>query len=320
MFSYKWQSDKRVSIAVVFFIGHIISSDVTFAIPAFEKLVSNFCAMSGTISVEASDFIHRTIRGILNLSPASFCQLPSILIKSFPHKRFSLTTQSIFVSELLKMCSYSNSQIQFAILDLIVSKCLEIDVEIVIEDGGEVAIRADSQAVSHDDMFQLDLEEDRDTDNSMTHNQNSFQQETMGQRIPQDVIEMAEKLDAMLLLLLEFVEKELKNEKNRSILIDQLFQIFERRILATHKSKFVQYILFFLCSQDELVSHKFAERLFAIFVDEDNQHNSPLRKQSAIMYLASYLSRAKHISSSFVRYVRYSSCFPIVYFCTVVIC
>lgn len=98
------------------------------------------------------------------------------------------------------------------------------------------------------------------------------------QRIPADVVELAEKLDAMLTLVVQFIEKSvttvivqqsftttatssvsntiisdstamntLNSQQDR--LFNQLITIFEERILSTHKSKFVQYLLFYFVSK-----------------------------------------------------------------------
>ena len=62
-----------------------------------------------------------------------------VLESHFPHKRFSQKNLTDYVTHLLHICKYFPI-IQSRIIDLIVSQSLEIDVEIVIEDSGEVKI------------------------------------------------------------------------------------------------------------------------------------------------------------------------------------
>ena len=60
-----------------------------------------------------------------------------MLISCFPHKRFSKGILSEYVAQVLRVTEYLPSM-QESVLDLVVGRCLEIDVEIVIEDtGGE---------------------------------------------------------------------------------------------------------------------------------------------------------------------------------------
>jgi RNA polymerase I-specific transcription initiation factor RRN3 len=112
-------------------------------------------------------------------------------------------------------------------------------------------------------------------------------------------VESADKLDAMLVLLLDYVEKQLlKSDDMRNRLFQQLMEIFEERIVMTHRSKFVQYILFYLSSQVEKYGRAFGDRLLRVFMDEST---ADIRRQSSILYLASYLARANFIPVNIVR-------------------
>ena len=94
--------------------------------------------------------------------------------------------------------------IQERILDLIISKCLEIDVEIVIEDSGEVKIEEENHGDINDVIFSAD--NDANANNQISqrvYNEGS-------QFIPTEVAEMAEKLDTVLCLLIDFIRKEIE--------------------------------------------------------------------------------------------------------------
>lgn len=116
--------------------------------------------------------IHKTIRGILNLAPTSHSHLFPILEELFPHKRFNLNVQKNFVSQLLLICEYIPS-IQHQILDLLVSKCLEMDVEIVIEDSGDVMIHEQYEGEiegTGEDLFSFDEDTTKLPSQSMLQN------------------------------------------------------------------------------------------------------------------------------------------------------
>ena len=225
--------------------------------------------------------------------------------------------------------------IQERILDLIISKCLEIDVEIVIEDSGEVKIEEENHGDINDVIFSTD--NDANANNQISqrvYNEGS-------QFIPTEVAEMAEKLDTVLCLLIDFIRKEIeiqdivdsdglplpnnnnnnnnnhnnsnnnnKNEKNKNNinysqnekaerLSVQLMRIFEEKILMTHRSKFVQFVLFYFASRVPSFGSKFGTRLVKLFSDESAAHT---KRQSAILYLASYSVRANFLNISTIRY------------------
>ena len=228
---------------------------------------------------------------------------------------------------MLKICSYFPI-IQNKILDLIIEKCLEIDVEIVIEDSGEIKISEEFHGEIGDDMFGVD--ENNNTTNNSNYNDNNRIFTEGSQYIPTEVVDMADKLDAILCLLIEFIEDEMQeieknnlnndnifsngittktfndNSRNKKInkinnidkLSDQLMVLFEDRILMTHRSKFVQFLLFYFASKNVNFSENFAGRMVRIFIDESV---TQIKRQSAILYLASYTVRANFLKISVVR-------------------
>jgi RNA polymerase I-specific transcription initiation factor RRN3 len=217
--------------------------------------------------------------------------------------------QCEFVSQALKICEYVPS-LQQRILDLIVSKCLEIDVEIVIEDTGEVKIQEEYTGESEEDVFGLgsgstsEFSPNTGSDDPSgvkcrvlkTGTQRIYSEDA--RRIPEEVAESADKLDGMLTLVVEFITKDIERGGNEIDRLGmQLVQVFEDRILLTHRSKFVQFVLFYLAGKSKSFGEAFAMALLRIFLDESVAH---LRRQSAILYLASYLARSKFLSDSVV--------------------
>src|SRR5690349_3309420 len=83
--------------------------------------------------------IHAALKEILQQVPTGQSILFPILSSSFPHKRFNRKVQTEYVAQLLTICDYF-PLIQSKIIELIISKSLEMDVEIVIEDSGDVRI------------------------------------------------------------------------------------------------------------------------------------------------------------------------------------
>jgi len=240
---------------------------------------------------------------LIAIAPAGQAELFPVLEKFFPHKRFNALILTEYVAQLLHISTYMPS-LQSRVLNLIISKALEIDVEIVIEDSGEVRIENSCE----DDLFELD--EDFDDGNpsiptatKASKPSSSAKYATMNteQRIPVEVAEMADKLDSILITLIHFVEAEFpKSPEIQDRLYQQLLSIFEGQILSTHKSKFVQFIIFHASTKEDRFADAFIQRLISIFLDETH---TPIKRQSAVAYLASYLSRYKFLNIQKTRFV-----------------
>ena len=221
--------------------------------------------------------------GIVSIAPTAESELFPILSAYFPHKRFDVIVQRQYTQQILRVCEYIPT-LRSETLDLILSRCLEIDVEIVIEDSGDVKIQPEYDH-DGDELFQLD------EDDSKLQGRLASRQPSGGHRIPAEVVEMADKLDAMLVLVIAHLDKIMNTGDAVAIqkLFLELLSVFEKRILTTHRSKFVQFIVFYVASKDARFGGAFADRLLRLFVDE----TEPLiLRQSAVMYLASYISRA----------------------------
>lgn len=77
------------------------------------------------------------------------------------------------------------------------------------------------------------------------------------------VDETANKLDSMMELMFAHLQRRAEQAGGMQQLWDTLLGIFERTILNTHRSKFTQYILFFICCKaPDVCSRTFIEFLF----------------------------------------------------------
>jgi RNA polymerase I-specific transcription initiation factor RRN3 len=175
---------------------------------------------------------------------------------------------------------------------------LEIDVEIVIEETGEAKIKDDvfEPFDTNENMFLFD-----EQDNAKL---SGFRHFSSGvHKISDEVASMADKLDVLLICLLQYIFEQLsKNRKEiTQYIFNALLNIFEEKILATHRSKFVQYILFFVAgftsNSDQNFYEPFGQRLLNIFLKPTF---APIKRQSAVLYLASFVSRANYLPLKFV--------------------
>ena len=308
LFSYDWKGNKRVNVAYASLLGHVVSSNVTFLVSAFRMLVRNLVPSSSSVPKddvsstdlavqrqqeaenERRDWIHRTLKSLIAVVPTGQSELFPVIMEHFPHKRFPKHMQCEFVSQLLHICEYVPI-LQESVLGLIVSKCLEIDVDIVIEDSGVVKIQEEYDGEVGDDMFVMGEESGGGSTTPCTSKRIYSEG---AQRISDEVVESADKLDGMLILLVEFIQTKIdKGGDLMNRLAHQWLAVFEEKILLTHRSKFVQFVMFYFASKVTRFRDAFGTSLLRLFLDESAAH---LRRQSAILYLASYLARANFIS------------------------
>eukprot|EP01034_Spumella_vulgaris_P034798 gene34797-42918_t len=233
---------------------------------------------------ERRRYIHLAMKAIMVQVPTGHSVLFPILSTTFPHKRFSRNVQTDYVSQLLVICEYY-PMIQPKILELIVHKCMEMDVEIVIEDSGDVRIHDEYEGEDDDDndFFnggmsstaggQFAFDEDQPKSGGLnntrlsTHIKKPMTEHAVP-KIPQEVAEMADKLDSMLVLLVAFFDAEAaRGATNKERLFQQLGAIFEVKILSAHKSKFVQFSLFYVASKNPDFAVSFAYKLLHLALD-----------------------------------------------------
>ena len=187
--------------------------------------------------------------------------------------------------------------IQNQLIELIVDKSLEIDVEIKISDDGEATID-----IERDERIQSEIFEFDDSDAKPN------QQKDDGQS---QVDDMANKLDSLLSLLFQFIE-------SRPAIADIfpiLLNVVMNSILITHKSKFVQFIILYACGIDEQRQRNNEDETTTTTTTKSGRKQQPFyrdfanhlienvldpyratsTRQTAALYLASFVSRGAFV-------------------------
>jgi hypothetical protein len=161
-----------------------------------------------------------------------------------------------YVTEVLAICR-SYPFLQERLLDAIVNQCIELDVDIVIEDTGEARIATEDEEGEEgngdDEMF---FPLDEASGGRATRRRGRGIGEA-GLAIRGDVADAAHKLDTLLMALIAYIEEKImdesegaRNEKGR--LFDHLMRSFEARVMLTYRSKFVQFVIFYVgCREPE---------------------------------------------------------------------
>jgi hypothetical protein len=220
----------------------------------------------------------------------------------FPYKLQPLEVQVLYVQELLFMCHYL-PHFQQRILDLVITKCLEIDVDIQVEDSVLAAVAAPvGRQRSHESMFAFD--DDTGVESGgvalCSSGCGGLSEESSRCIIP-GAVEQANKLDGMLSVLFRFVAAQFDHSDGsvRERVFLQLLGIFERRILIIQRSKFVQFILFFMCAKNQAYAESFCRRLLEIFLQVKNAAD---QRRGSVMYLSSFYCRSLSCPTVLIRY------------------
>ncbi|CAH0521976.1 unnamed protein product [Peronospora belbahrii] len=242
------------------------------------------------------EIAHRTLERVLTLVPTATNVLFPVLCEHFPHKRMDAITQVGYLRNILHVTSYVGG-LRERVLGLVVDQLVAIDVEIKLDE-------------SEEDVFTMD---DFLNDDLLPPDDASCQ-----------VDEMAEKLDQMMLVMFEHIEqsaalnpitsskmaattKDSYSGKNvdvrqAALVFKDLLKVFEHSILNTHRSKYPQFLLFYVCCLDSQFQDVFISQLLASSLDPQTP---PTTRQSCGAYLASFLARAKYISVAYLQKALY---------------
>jgi len=264
--------------------------------------------------VQKNSRLHGTLSKILHLVPKGRAEIFPILASSFPFKLSPLSKQMSYVKQCLIVLRYVPTMEQ-QFLALCMDRCLEIDVEIRIATNGSVQIEGDAKDELHD------TNADRNTQKVMEEEKNNGEELKRLEKEKseeQKVDEMAEKLDFLMLLIFQYLRSSSNLEyKAIRLLYRMIIPAFDSVILTTHRSKYVQFIILYICGLDNDASitnndentnnedavgdtfierpklyREFASKLINIILDP---YCATLTRQSSTCYLASFVSRATFV-------------------------
>lgn len=108
---------------------------------------------------------------------------------------------------------------------------------------------------------------------------------------------MAQILDAMMMLLFEFMQRHLAaSVVNSDHYVKTMLTIFENTVLLTHKSRCVQFIYFYITSLKPAWSEEFLSKLLIMAYSEAA---APPKRLLSVAYLASFIARASFLTTKY---------------------
>ncbi|KAK3034197.1 hypothetical protein RJ639_034337 [Escallonia herrerae] len=234
------------------------------------------------------DRVHSALKDIAELVPLAPLRLEQIIKDRVPifNKEPLIVT---YIENMLTLESGAMRElVGNSMLVEVVNTLIDLDVEI----GWDDILQDDSSK----GIFEMELDDeegsadDDETDNFELPRGFSSQKMLKGNVV-------AEKLDSLMVLMFEHLQDCYYSGRLVQV-FETLLQSFQSTVLTAYKSKFAQFVMFYACSLDpENCGATFANRLADLF-------KSPVYAQewrmSAVAYLASYLSRAKFLSASYI--------------------
>lgn len=343
LLSVKWTCYSDEGSAVVKrysdWLLNVLSAHPIYVTPALESLVN---ILGEDPDDNGACRVHHVLRLLLKMIPSLPSSLLPVLNEGFPHARGAHSNDVLcsFVRACLEIATYW-PPLRGSITDLIMSKIIQIDVEIQVEvdeleesalEDLEAAVIQDhgedqQEGALQDEDLRDDCEADSDEEFLSAHACDSVQL----------IRHLVDRLDSSMALVFQFIDdiKEKEGPKALSSLFLSFLMAFERTILPTLKSKYAQFILFYMTSLDERYPDYFLGILVARLTSpagyshsswldsvKIGPHEKNLTKPSAtsfdgssalslggfdavrltaVAYIGSYVSRARFLSASVVR-------------------
>ncbi|XP_052191460.1 RNA polymerase I-specific transcription initiation factor rrn3-like [Diospyros lotus] len=292
-----WNYEPDVMDALIELITSLAASSGKYVDSCLEMLISNFmpphsftellkqpCGVARKSQVLYR--IHSALKDITDLVPLAPLRLLPIVLQRMPNVYNKEPLIVAYVENMLRLESGAMGELVGSMMLIaVVDRLIDLDVEIEWED-----ILQDDSCKSIFEMELEDMEDTIDEEDAMLQRESSS-----GRSLRGNVV--AEKLDSLLVLMFEHL-KSCKDAGRLNKVFETLLQSFEVTVLSAYKSKFAQFVTFYACSLDpENCGMRFADALSDIFT---GSACPPVKRMSAVAYLASYLSRAKFLSVSFV--------------------
>eukprot|EP01111_Echinosteliopsis_oligospora_P011444 TRINITY_DN3784_c1_g1_i3.p1 TRINITY_DN3784_c1_g1~~TRINITY_DN3784_c1_g1_i3.p1 ORF type:complete len:620 (-),score=178.98 TRINITY_DN3784_c1_g1_i3:30-1889(-) len=310
----EWFTDTKQAQQFLDCLINLVSYNSIYISASFQMLVSSFIpkeSESGELNTEMVDQIsrsvHVTLRKILELVPLSAKLLLDAVRSHYPYMKKQAPVLCCYLKNVLLITQYCPSILP-PLLHVVFEKLLRIDVEIKLED------------------------KDEETTNGML-----FDEEIDQIELTQDQI-LANKLDSLLLIVFDYFDATfgMQHRSSSSSSSDHtsrdplqyslsvlppssfltmtptalqqegvftvVLEIFDTVILPTYKSKYIQFLVFYLCrlkrrTAEGLLADMFLAYLFNKLMNIQEPMHLRL---SCASYFGSFVARAKYLSTKSV--------------------
>nr|CAG8461358.1 4565_t:CDS:2 [Entrophospora candida] len=337
IFNLNWtEHDNNLALAYIMFLSNLISSNPSlYQNRVLQMLVQKFAFRRIPNNLEKiNGRVHTAVKSIIKITPNSVDLLYKLIVEEFPHKAEPLYVHITYLKNLLQLLEYTN-KLQSDVLQLIFSQLIQIDTEIQgkfndikdLEDSipqynislygdGNNSDSLNSMVYQKLSTIQTNLLSSSQSHQNNDVNYNDFNMltgyddESDGDNMDNtsqmvtilDIKDLLEKLDCMMKLLFDYLSWCYKNttKKGQEEIYRVLMNVFEKRILHTCKSRYVQFIIFWYVSLD----YSFSRRYLTLILRKTfGEQESEIIRFSATQYLASFAARAKFLKKQELRQI-----------------
>jgi RNA polymerase I-specific transcription initiation factor RRN3 len=258
----------------------------------------------------AKQWLHIALRHILELFPSCQPILLRQLESRFPASDDTTEAHLEFVDNLLLVRSYT--RIGRDIIELITTKCCELDIEMQLdlEDDTDDTVREIMQDLNaakaaKEEAGGLDLQDDDEDDeenddaDSVLSDDSDLEEVTRLAQIRSKI----QSMDSILDRLFEIYNQELADPSSTKAAdcFEDILADFVNIILVRYKSRHSQFVIFWAAQKSPEFSSRFIGCLLDIITGDETR--PALVKQTAVWFLAGFISRAAQVSAEEVRTV-----------------
>lgn len=263
------------------FVVNLVSAQSVYAKIVIRSLLKNF-STSSTVCVEkkAGEFsevektifssTHLVLEALLKVAPAlAKEEILSQVERSFPFVKSNAHKQACYVSAVIHMTTYLEEGSE-KLLQILIERLVKLDVH----------------------CPRSDLEDDSDMD--------SEEKETLPDNA--SVNNIAISLDVYMSLMFKHIKDETHSQdgvyqphKGKALYKDMM-KIYESHVLKSFQIAHTQFLYFYLAGLDpNVLGHQFIKTNWFLFT---NPNTASIHRQTAIAYIASFVSRAEYITIS----------------------
>ncbi|KAL7576653.1 hypothetical protein ACA910_005586 [Epithemia clementina (nom. ined.)] len=254
-------TDFRLADAHLNLLMAIVSAKSVLVVPIMISLWKMVTTVSVEPSLEMIRRVHAALATLMRLCPKGKTEMFPIIASNVPFRFRSEEVLVRYFQQTLLVVQYLPS-IQNQVVELMMEKSLEMDVQIKITDEGQATMDDDEEdnvgtksplvgddhdGGANDGIFEFDEDNSPASSSQPKADGKAAVQASSTQQQQQGVSDMANKLDSLLLLLFQFIE----SRPTIAEVFPTLLNVVTNSVLITHKSKFVQFVVLHACGLDE---------------------------------------------------------------------
>lgn len=250
------------------------------------------------------DRLHQAIQYLLHIFPAAQDVLAQLITTKFPYHDEPSRIHLAYVDNLLRLRQYASAQLKMEIVELIISRIVNIDVKMQTDmddlDDAVTAMVVMALRSSQTNAEQGQLGEDEDDSDNDSESVDSEDDEEEEFAQVKAVKENIEKLDSSLERLFQLYDPLFADpdSSEASAAFRDLLGEFSHIILPAYKSRHTQFLVFHFAQKSETLIDQFCGTCLSIAFESQR----PLiLRQAASAYLASFVARGAMVPGHVVR-------------------